>query len=67
MSGLLSGMKTDSGAEFATPRHLQEVSTRIPPEPLAGLKVFLEHGVEPNFVADHAPDALVEGWASRGA
>jgi len=32
---------------------------------LAGLKVFLEHGVEPNFVADHAPDALVEGWAAR--
>lgn len=31
---------------------------------LAGLKVFLEHGIEPNLVADHAPDALVEGWAS---
>lgn len=29
---------------------------------LAGLKVFLEHGIEPNFVVDHAPDALVEGW-----
>jgi uncharacterized protein YndB with AHSA1/START domain len=34
---------------------------------LAGLKVFLEHGVEPNFVLDHAPDALVEGWSSRRA
>lgn len=32
---------------------------------LAGLKVFLEHGIEPNFVLDHAPDALVEGWRSR--
>lgn len=32
---------------------------------LAGLKAFLEHGVELNLVADHAPDALVEGWASR--
>lgn len=26
---------------------------------LAALKVFLEHGIEPNFVLDHAPDALV--------
>ncbi len=34
---------------------------------LAGLKVFLEHGIEPNFVLDHAPDALVEGWGSRRA
>jgi uncharacterized protein YndB with AHSA1/START domain len=31
---------------------------------LAGLKVFLEHGIEPNFVLDHAPDALVKGWSS---
>jgi uncharacterized protein YndB with AHSA1/START domain len=31
---------------------------------LAALKVFLEHGIEPNFVVDHAPDALVEGWTS---
>lgn len=29
---------------------------------LAGLKAFLEHGIEPNLVVDHAPDALVEGW-----
>lgn len=28
---------------------------------LAGLKVFLEHGVEPNLVIDHDPDAVVEG------
>ena len=34
---------------------------------LAGLKVFLEHGIEPNFVIDHAPDALVEGWSLRRA
>ena len=34
---------------------------------LAGLKVFLEHGIEPNFVLDHAPDALIEGWSSRRA
>ena len=34
---------------------------------LAGLKVFLEHGIEPNFVIDHAPDALVEGWTSPRA
>lgn len=27
---------------------------------LAAMKVFLEHGIEPNFVLDHAPDALVE-------
>jgi|SRR6185295_10900902 len=31
---------------------------------LAALKVFLEHSIEPNFVVDHAPDALVEGWTS---
>ncbi len=30
---------------------------------LAGLKVFLEHGVEPMLVVDHAPEALVEGVA----
>jgi hypothetical protein len=34
---------------------------------LAGLKVFLEHAIEPNFVLDHAPDALVEDWKSRRA
>ena len=34
---------------------------------LAGLKAFLEHGIELNLVADHAPDALVEGWESRPA
>lgn len=32
---------------------------------LAGLKAYLEHGIELDLVADHAPDALVEGWASR--
>ena len=31
---------------------------------LAAPKVFLEHGIEPNFVIDHAPDALVKGWTS---
>ena len=30
---------------------------------LAGLKVFLEHGIEPNLVVDHAPDALAAGWS----
>ena len=32
---------------------------------LAGLKAFLEHGVELNLVPDHAPEALVDGWAPR--
>lgn len=32
---------------------------------LASLKAFLEHGVELKIVEDHAPDSLVEGWASR--
>ncbi len=32
---------------------------------LAALKVFCEHSIEPNFVIDHAPDALVNGWTSR--
>lgn len=34
---------------------------------IAALKVFLEHGIEPNFVVDHAPDALVKGWTSQRA
>jgi uncharacterized protein YndB with AHSA1/START domain len=34
---------------------------------LAAMKVFLEHAIEPNFVVDHAPDALVAGWTSRQA
>ena len=34
---------------------------------LAALKVFIEHGIEPNFVVDHDPDALVEGWSSHRA
>jgi uncharacterized protein YndB with AHSA1/START domain len=32
---------------------------------LAGLKAFLEHGIELSLVEDHVPSALVEGWASR--
>jgi hypothetical protein len=32
---------------------------------LAALKVFLEYGIEPNLIVDHAPDSLVEGWATR--
>jgi uncharacterized protein YndB with AHSA1/START domain len=27
---------------------------------LAGMKIFLEHGIEPNFVVDHAPNALLQ-------
>ena len=34
---------------------------------LAALKTFLEHTIEPNFVVDHDPDALVEGWTSSRA
>jgi uncharacterized protein YndB with AHSA1/START domain len=29
---------------------------------LAGLKAFLEHGIELNLVADKNPDAIREGW-----
>jgi hypothetical protein len=29
--------------------------------PVARAQLFLEHGIEPNFVLDNAPDALVEG------
>lgn len=32
---------------------------------LAGLKAFLEHGIELNLIADHDPSALVEVSASR--
>jgi uncharacterized protein YndB with AHSA1/START domain len=34
---------------------------------LAGLKAYLEYGIELNLVADHSPEALVKGWASRQA
>jgi uncharacterized protein YndB with AHSA1/START domain len=30
---------------------------------LAAMKVFLEHGIEPNLIVDHDPDALVSPWA----
>jgi uncharacterized protein YndB with AHSA1/START domain len=32
---------------------------------LAGAKVWLEHGIEPNFVLDRHPDARVEGWKDK--
>jgi uncharacterized protein YndB with AHSA1/START domain len=32
---------------------------------LAGLKAFLEYGIELNLVADKNPDALVPGWQSK--
>jgi uncharacterized protein YndB with AHSA1/START domain len=32
---------------------------------LAGAKIWLEHGIEPNFVLDRHPDARVEGWKER--
>jgi uncharacterized protein YndB with AHSA1/START domain len=33
---------------------------------LAGLKAWLEHGIELRLTEDHAPDALVAGWRGRG-
>lgn len=33
---------------------------------LAGLKAYLEHGIELNLVPDHFPDGLVKGWEERG-
>lgn len=32
---------------------------------LAAMKAYLEHGIELTLVEDHAPDAIVEGWAGR--
>jgi len=32
---------------------------------LAGAKAWLEHGIELGLIEDHAPDALVPGWAPR--
>jgi uncharacterized protein YndB with AHSA1/START domain len=32
---------------------------------LAGLKAYLEHGIELNLIADHDPSSLVGAWASR--
>ncbi len=34
---------------------------------LAGVKAYLEHGIELNLVADHAPASLVAGWDSSRA
>jgi len=34
---------------------------------LAAMKVFLEHGIEPNIVVDHDPDAHVGNWATGRA
>lgn len=30
---------------------------------LAGAKIWLEHGLDPRFVVDHAPDHHAEGWS----
>jgi uncharacterized protein YndB with AHSA1/START domain len=32
---------------------------------LAGAKIWLEHGIEPGFVLDRHPDAVVEAWRER--
>ncbi|HEY8079840.1 MAG TPA: SRPBCC family protein [Labilithrix sp.] len=32
---------------------------------LAGAKIFLEHGIDPRFVLDHRPEAVVEAWRGR--
>lgn len=32
---------------------------------LAGAKIWLEHGIEPGFVLDVHPDAVVEAWRDR--
>lgn len=32
---------------------------------LAGAKIWLEHGIEPGFVIDRHPDAVVEAWCGR--
>jgi len=31
---------------------------------LAGAKIWLEHGIEPGFVLDRHPEAIVEAWKS---
>ena len=31
---------------------------------LAGAKIWLEHGIDPRFIVDRHPSALVEGWES---
>jgi uncharacterized protein YndB with AHSA1/START domain len=32
---------------------------------LAGAKIWLEHGIEPRFVLDRHPDALLPGWKAE--
>lgn len=34
---------------------------------LAGAKIWLEHGIEPEFVVDRHPDAVVAEWRREGA
>ena len=46
-----------SGYDSPTP-----IEWRFEAFQLAGLKVFLEHGIEPGFVLDHSPEHLVAGW-----
>lgn len=32
---------------------------------LAGAKIWLEHGIEPNIVLDRHPDMRIDGWKNR--
>jgi uncharacterized protein YndB with AHSA1/START domain len=34
---------------------------------LGGAKVFLEHGIDPRFIVDHAPERLVTAGAARAS
>jgi uncharacterized protein YndB with AHSA1/START domain len=56
-----SGFAGDADAQLAAALDSKGGFTLL----LAGAKTFLEHGIEPRFVIDHHPDAVVEAWRGR--
>lgn len=56
-----SGFAGDDDARLKTVLDSTEGFTLV----LAGAKIWLEHGIEPNFVLDRHPDMRVEGWKDK--
>jgi uncharacterized protein YndB with AHSA1/START domain len=56
-----SGFKGDDDARLQTAFDSTEGFALV----LTGAKIWLEHGIEPNFVLDRHPGRRVEGWKDR--
>lgn len=56
-----SGFKGDDDARLPAVLDSTEGFTLV----LAGAKIWLEHGIEPNFVLDRHPSKRVDGWKDR--